>query len=203
MNSVGFKQKTARIISTLFVPPSFAVILFPILSYLYDNDNFSHYITALVTLTFGFFFHIIFFFYLRSKGKLIDEDASIKEERTLPFIMGIIFYSIGLIILIKSGVNIISIAFWFCYITNTILILVINKYWKISAHTMGAAGPAAVIVFVFGAYGFLFLLLLLLIAWARVYLKCHDIKQVFAGALAGFIVTYIQLDLITRYFKIN
>lgn len=194
------KQRTARIISTLFVPPSFAVILFPILTYMYDKNTFMHFTSILVALTFGFLFHILFFFYLRNKGKLVDEDASIKEERTLPFFVGAVFYLLGLIILVKAGVNVISIAFWFCYITNTLLIILINNFWKISAHTMGAAGPAALVYFVFGGYGLLFLLLLLLIAWARVYLKCHDIKQVTAGAFAGFLLTYIQLEFITRNF---
>lgn len=196
-----YKRITARTISTLFVPPSFALILFPIFTYKFDSNYYQHLITILVTLTFGFFFHIAFFFYLRRKGRMVDSDASVKEERTIPFIIGILFYSLGLLILIKANINIISVAFWFCYISNTILILFINRYWKISAHMMGAAGPAAVIYFVFGLPGLLFLILLAAIAWARYYLKCHDIKQIIAGAVLGYVMTLLQLELIIKYFN--
>jgi len=78
-------------------------------------------------LVFGFIAPIVLFLILRKKGKLVDQDASIKEERTFPFIVAIIFYLIGLLLMIKYQLNIISIAFWFCYISNTIITIIINK----------------------------------------------------------------------------
>ena len=40
--------------------------------------------TILIALIFGFILPITLFLILRKKGKLVDQDASIKEERTFP-----------------------------------------------------------------------------------------------------------------------
>jgi len=194
------KHLIARIISTLFVPPSFPLILFPLFAFKYESDPHKILLSILVTITFSFSFPIILFVILRRQGKIADSDATIKEERTFPFIISALFYALGLIILIKAQVNIISIAFWFCYITNTVFIIIINEYWKISAHMLGAAGPFAAVCFVYGLNALPFILLLCVIGWARIFLKCHNIYQVLAGGLLGFTSTILQMEIITRNF---
>jgi len=143
---------------------------------------------------------IVLFLILRKKGKLADQDASIKEERTIPFLIAIIFYLIGLWIMIKYDLNIISIAFWFCYISNTIITIFINRFWKISAHAMGVAGPFSAMVFAFGWIGVVLLPIVILVGWARIELKCHTLTQVVAGILLAFISVYFQMFLIAKYF---
>jgi membrane-associated phospholipid phosphatase len=192
--------KIARIVSTLFVPPSFTILLFIYFAIVLEQYQLNKIILISVALTFGFAFHIIFFFYLRRKGALVDSDASIKEERSLPYLVAILFYILGFIILIYYGINTISIACWFCYISNTIGIFIINRKWKISAHTMGAAGPLAAITYVLGPVGLIFTIILLLISWARVKLKVHSIGQVIAGGMFGFVSTFLQMYLIIHYF---
>ncbi len=192
--------KFARITSNLFVPPSFNILIFTIFAFTLETEVSKKIITILVALIFGFLLHIFLFLYFRKKGKLINLDATIKEERTVPFLIAVIFYVIGLIILISFNVNIISIAFWFCYISNTLLITLINKFWKISAHSMGAAGPASAIFYVFGYFGFIPLIISIIVGWSRIKLKCHNIYQVLAGAFLGFISTYLQIYLIVKYF---
>lgn len=102
--------------------------------------------------------------------------------------------------MIKFDLNIISIAFWFCYISNTLITIFINRSWKISAHAMGAAGPFAAIAFVFGWLGLMMLPIVILVGWTRIELKCHTISQVVAGILLAFIAVYLQMFLITKYF---
>lgn len=193
----------ARSISILFVPPSFTILVFTFFAFTLEHELLAKTVLIVTAFTFGFFFHIIFFFYLRRKGRLADGEASIKEERSLPYLTAILFYLSGLVILIFFKINIISIAFWFCYITNTFFIFLINRKWKISAHTMGAGGPLAAITFYLGTVGLLFIIILLLIGWARVRLNLHTISQVIAGALLGFFSTYIQMFLIIHYFQVN
>jgi membrane-associated phospholipid phosphatase len=139
--------------------------------------------------------------YYRKKGKIIDLDASIKEERTFPMSISAIFFIIGLLVLIAFNVNIVSIAFWFCYISNTLITIIINKNWKISAHTMGAAGPLAAVSFLFGPIALVFLVIVILVGWSRIQLKCHSFAQVMAGGIFAFISTYIQIHLIVSYFS--
>lgn len=194
-------HKLARIISTLFVPPSFTIIIFTIFAFTLESEPSKQVVTILTSLGFGFIAPIVLFLILRKKGKLTDQDASIKEERTIPFLIAIIFYLIGFWIMIKYDLNIISIAFWFCYISNTLITIFINKFWKISAHAMGAAGPFAAITFAFGWIGIVLLPIVLLVGWARVELKCHTPSQVVTGVLLAFISVYIQMSLIIKYFS--
>jgi len=195
------KDRLARIISTLFVPPSFTIIVFTLFAFVLESDSLKKVITILVAYVFGFTAQIILFVIFRRKGKILDLDASIKEERTLPFIISVGFYLVGLVILIIFKVHIISIAFWFCYISNTLVTIFINKNWKISAHAMGAAGPLAVVTYLFGPVALVFSLLVLLVGWSRIQLKVHNFAQVAAGILLAFFSTYLQMYLIVSWFN--
>jgi membrane-associated phospholipid phosphatase len=196
----SLSEKAAKIISTLFVPPAFTILIFTYFSLTVETEVIQKSLILTVTFLFGFTFHVLLFFYLRSKGKISDSEATIKEERSIPFILSTIIYIAGFVILLYSNVNIVVTAFWFCYISNTLLILIINKYWKISAHLMGAAGPMAALSFVMGNYAFFFIILLLILGWARLTLKCHNHSQLIAGALTGFISTYLQMYLIIKIY---
>lgn len=194
-------HKFARFISILFVPPSFTIIIFTIFAFTLESESSKQIATILIALVFGFIAPISLFLILRKKGKLADQDALIKEERTFPFIVAILFYLIGIILMIKLNLHIISIAFWFCYISNTLITIFINKYWKISAHAMGASGPLAALTVVFGLLGLILLPVVILVGWSRIELKCHNLSQVMAGILLAFISVYIQMNLILKYFS--
>lgn len=189
-------HKFARFISTIFVPPSFNLILFSYFAFKLENTSQKIFSVIAVSFIFGFALNIILFFYLKRKGKITDLDASVQEERTIPFLLSIIFYLTGLSILFSFKVNIIITAFWSCYITTTLLILIINKYWKLSAHVAGVSGPLAAVLFVTPWLSLFFFVILLAIGWARLKLRCHNIYQVIAGFSLGFFVTLIQMFLI-------
>jgi membrane-associated phospholipid phosphatase len=192
-------DRLARIISTLFVPPSFTIIVFTLFAFFLESDSLKRVITIMVAFLFGFTAQIILFLLFRRKGKIIDLDASVKEERTTPFLISVGFYLAGLVILIIFRVHIISIAFWFCYISNTLVTILINRHWKISAHAMGAAGPLAAVTYVFGPIGLLFSLIVFLVGWSRIQLKVHNFAQVSAGILLAFTSTFLQIFVIVNW----
>lgn len=194
-------NRIARIISTIFVPPSFTLIIFICFSIFFENDLSKKLTLIFVTIIFGFALHILLFILFKRKGKLVDYDASIKEERTIPFLFSEIIYLIGFIILLRSHIDIISIAFWFCYISNTLIIVLINKFWKISVHAMGSSGPLAIILYLLGPIGVIFMLIPIAVGWSRIKLKCHTLSQVLIGGLIGFSSTYFQILLIVKWFS--
>lgn len=200
MANNNFDRNFARLISTLFVPPSFTIIVFFYFAFELEKNLVQSVRVLLVALIFGFILPIILFLYLRKRGNIGDVDATIKEERTFPFLIAVLFYFGGFLALIFFNAHIISIALWFCYISNTILTVVINRYWKISAHAMGVAGPMAAVLFVNINFALALGFILLMIGWSRVKLKCHTVPQVLAGALLGFISTYFQIFYLIEYF---
>jgi len=193
--------KLARIISTLFVPPSFTLIIFTIFAFTLEDEQIKILITILTCLIFGFAAPIILFTIFRIRGKIADQDASAREERTIPFFISLLFYLAGLFFLILFQVSIISIAFWFCYISNTLITIFINLKWKISTHAMGASGPLAAAAYVFGPIVLWFSILVVLVGYSRIRLKVHSISQVTAGFLFGFLSTYLQMNFIVSFFE--
>lgn len=200
LNSDQLKSRTARIISLLFVPPALTIIIFTYFAFALDSGSNS-FVVLYVAYLFGFILPIIMFIFLRRKGRIADFDATVKEERIFPFIIGILFYTGGLIVLIFYKVNPVTLSFWFCYISNTILVILITRIWKISAHALGVAGPLAAVIFVTGWTGLIFTPLLIAVGWSRLYLKVHTPAQVLAGAIMGFGLTYIQIYLIMKYLQ--
>ena len=175
-------------------------MIFTMFAFLFEESAFHRIILITTALIFGFVFPVIMFAVFRKKGLIADIDAKVKEERTFPFLLSALFYAAGLMILIHYRIDIVSIAFWFCYISNTMLLVSINKYWKISAHMMGASGPFAALAYVFGFASIPFIVLLYFIGLARIKLECHTLNQVAAGAIVAFTSTYAQIYLITKYF---
>jgi membrane-associated phospholipid phosphatase len=188
-----FLQKFARLISIIFIPPVLTVISFFYLALKFESDSYKSSFTLIIAILFGFILQIASFVYLRKKGLLSDIDAKNKNERTLPFFVSLLIYILGFILLLLLKVNIISIAFWFCYISNTFLVILINKYLKISIHAMGVSGPLALFTFIIGIEALVLLPILLIVGWSRIKLKCHSFTEVIAGSLVGFISVYIQL----------
>lgn len=196
-SSSDLRYKAARLLSLLFVPPSATIIIFTFFALTLESGN-NTYVVLYVSYLFGFILPIIMFIYLRKHGRIINSDAVIKEERIFPFTMGILFYTGGFIVFLANHVSPVTLSLWFCYISNTIIVIFITHYWKISAHMLGISGPLAALTYVLGWYGLLFSLLLIGVGWSRLYLKVHTPAQVLAGALMGFGSTYIQIYLIMQ-----
>jgi len=195
------KDKLARIISTVFVPPVFTIVTFTIFAFLLETESQKQFAVILIAFVFGFTAPIALYIVFRKSGKLSDKDALIKEERTIPFFIATGFYAIGFILLLIFKVNIISIAFWFCYITNTLLTILINRNEKISVHTMGASGTMAALTFVFGPAALFLMILIIIVGWARIRLECHSFIQVVLGFFSAFISTYLQIFIIVKLFS--
>jgi len=70
----------ARIISTVFVPPSFTLIVFTIFALVLENEFYKQLIVISTAFVFGFIAPIVLFVILRKKKKIIDIDASEKDE---------------------------------------------------------------------------------------------------------------------------
>lgn len=183
----------ARGLSTFFIPPTLFLFTFVFLALFFESPE-NTIPVIFTTMVFGVMIPIVLFAYLVKTKKIINQDATNKEERTAPYIYGIILYAIGLIILYLSNAGDLVMTVWFAYLLNTFVILVINKFWKISAHAMGVAGPLGLFYFLFGIYSYPLFVLLLVIAWSRIYLKCHTPLQVAMGSIYGFFSVYLLLN---------
>ena len=188
-------KKLAKLVSYLFIPPLNLLLIFIYLSFNVYDDVSLQLKTISIAAVFGFIFPLLLFFYLRRKGEIVDNEASVRSERTTPYLFGIGFSVLGAMFSMVFELHPFIVALWLSYVLTSVILVLINKRWKISAHAIGVGIPFAVLLFLLGNSAYYFVLILILVTWARVYLRLHDIYQVIAGLLLGYIVTYYLMNL--------
>jgi membrane-associated phospholipid phosphatase len=108
-------------------------------------------------------------------------------------LLGVLYAGSGFIVLNYLNAGDLVRGLMFCYMTNTIIIIVITKYWKISIHAAGVAGPLTAL-WIHGVHSpFVVIFIVSILGWSRIILKAHNISQVLAGFILGSFLSGIQL----------
>ena len=192
---MNFKYISAYIISIILHPLVIAFTTFWIL--IFNNDVMNNNdVIFIICLLFSNIIPIVTVLILRYKNFITDLDASIKEQRTIPLMFGSIYATIGFLLLYCLNANLLVQGLMFSYITNTLIIILITKYWKISIHTIGLTGPMSVLWISGYEFPLFMLTMIFLLGISRVIIKAHTFTQVFVGAILGFLLTFIQIKIL-------
>ena len=186
----------AQTISIIFHPVVFSFFVFIVI--IFDNSIIHPGAIKILITCFlcSNLLPIITLFLLQKKGLISDLDASIKEERITPLLLGIGYAVLGFLLLHIQEANMLIKGLMFCTITNTIVILLITRYWKISIHAMGISGLLSVLWIHGIEYALIMFIILFLVAFSRVILKAHTVAQVTIGSILGLTLTFIQIHLL-------
>jgi len=196
LSNKSLKQiKIARIVSYLFIPPLMNFFLFISLAIYLQLEPKIKTVVILISFLFGLAIPIIYFVIMRSKGKIDDNDAQIKEQRKNPYLFGIFLTIVAILLSIYLVNNRIITVAWCAYLVCSIILVIVNKYWKISAHAMGAAIPLGIMLFYSNLLSLSLVMILFLVGWSRIKLKMHNLNQVLAGGFLGVIVPVLLLAL--------
>ena len=134
---------------------------------------------------FAFFpFLPVLYFYRKNA---VDLDISKKEMRTPFFVIAATFYSIAAVIFFVTNTAIMFLLA-LSYAFVTIILLLVNRFWKVSVHSAGVTGPIFALVFVFGFMVLPLSLMIVLVSWSRIKLKKHTFTQTFVGSLIPIVV---------------
>jgi membrane-associated phospholipid phosphatase len=136
------------------------------------------------------------------KSKIVSTTyLSVREDRTLPYIVSIIFFYLTYYILKHLQISAVYYYFVIGATMLNIIVMGINFVWKISSHTASIGALAGMIVglsYFLGTSYFGLIALTIMIAgfigFARLKLQAHTPAQVYAGFVLGF-VTIIALFL--------
>lgn len=195
MKNNSLSYNIARIISILFVPPTFTVFLFIYFSFLIETDLYNRLFIIGTAVIFGFILPVIVFTIMRKGNKISDIDTSIKEERNAPYLLNSIFCLSAIPPLFILKVDNFFLVLWILFFINTLILYLINKNWKISAHLIAANISMGALVFIESNTAYLIFALMVIIGWARIKLGIHNFAQVLAGGMLGFLLTYLGLFL--------
>jgi membrane-associated phospholipid phosphatase len=129
-------------------------------------------------LAFCPFLPVLYFY----RKKVVDLYVSKKESRTPFFLIAIVLYSVAAVIFFATNTGI-MLLLALSYTFVTIILLLVNRFWKVSVHSAGVAGPVFALIFVFGVMVLPLSLLIVLVSWSRIRLKKHTFMQTLAGSL--------------------
>ncbi len=134
--------------------------------------------------------------FLKKSGRVGSLDLDLREERTKPFIVGVASNVVGFIAVYLLDAPPLVTWLMFCYVTNTLLVQVITRRWKVSIHATSIGGAVIAWAFQFGAMIAPWFVLVPIVGISRVVLHKHTTGQVIVGSLIGLCLTALQL----RYF---
>ena len=141
-------------------------------------------------------FPLIFLSVLRHFKLVKSLDVKVREQRLIPYLFAVLCYLVAAYYLYYCHSPQWFIMFMVGSAITVLVMALINLKWKISAHMAGIGGVIALVyqIHVLGLSAFdLFWLLCIciivagLLGSARLALKRHDIWQVLAGVIVGFL----------------
>jgi membrane-associated phospholipid phosphatase len=189
-------ERTAQIVSGIFHPLLLPAIAFTFLVIADPTQELSR---KLIVASVAIFFSVIlvpaYILFLKRKGLVDSADIVIREQRINPLLVGAASYFIGFLLL--KGINAPSLiqGLMFCYATNTLLVVLITNWWKVSVHTTAISGPLVVLTYQFGSLVLPFFGFIPLVGVSRLILKRHTVAQVLVGAAIGVLMTALQIQL--------
>jgi membrane-associated phospholipid phosphatase len=188
-------KSLADFISVLTIPTNTSFLLFLVLGFEFKSSIQNLNLYFLISFLFLNLIQIIWVFVL-FKLKLIDDwQVENREQRHYLYIGAVVIYLIGYILLLQVTNNKIIILSWLAYLLTTILVYIINLFWKISIHSIGAIGATTILLIIYGNKIFPLILLPLAVGWARLYLRKHTLLQVLGGYFLGFLLVKILFNI--------
>jgi len=189
------KERASIWISNVLNPMPVAVVVFAVIVFGHTDISlpkrilfFS--ITSVCTSIFPF----LFLYSLKRRGRIKSIDIDLREKRVLPLFLGGLNFLAGFLLLKWLGAPNLVTGLMFCYGTNTIILVLITRYWKVSLHASGVAGPITGLFLMFGMTASPCFALIPLVSVSRVILKKHTPMQVTIGSILGVGLTAFQLQ---------
>jgi hypothetical protein len=137
------------------------------------------------------FFCLVFFPFLSIlyyyRKNVVDLYVTKRKSRTPFFLMAITSYSFATIIFFITNTKIMFLLALGSLLVSIIL-MVINLFWKVSIHCAGVTGPIFALIFVFGLSALPLTSVVGLVGWSRIKLNNHTFAQTLVGTLISLII---------------
>ena len=186
----------ASVISLLGSPPTLAIvatILFTLWSPIGLGSLSPSLTFVLSFLLFAFFpFLPVIYYY---KKNVVDLYVSKRKARTPFYLIAIASYSVAAIIFFATDTSIMFLLA-LGYVSVSVVLLVVNLFWKVSIHCAGVTGPIFALFFVFGIKALPLSAIILLVCWSRIKLKNHTFAQTIVGTLISLTVGLVEYNVL-------
>lgn len=194
--------KFCKIISAIFSPllvPTYAMILATHLSILSILPAGALWETVGVVFLITAFIPAVGIMTLYRTGVVSDTGLNNRTERTIPYIIVVLCYAACAFFLFRAGAPEWLPMFFAGAACATVINIIVNRWWKISAHAAAMGGLVAMLfritdfhqaIVTMDVWLSAAILLTGLVMSARVYMQRHTLLQVLAGAANGFLCVW-------------
>jgi membrane-associated phospholipid phosphatase len=207
LSSRNIPDRLAKIISgilhPLFMPLYGLIILLSAPTFLSYLPSETKKIIFLIVFINNVFIPMVMLPFFRYRNIISSYALEDKSERTMPLLITSILYCTTSFIVFRFQIPFFLKSFIFAISVLSIIVSMINFWWKISIHSVGA-GVLVAIVFILSfklRTSLIFYLALVILAGglvlsSRLRLNAHNPSQVWAGFASGFLVISLFMLLI-------
>jgi len=191
-----FSKFVSYVFHPLLMPTYTLVLIFNINMYFSSILPFyAKLLLIIMVLSSTVFIPVIIFSVLKKKKIINSFQMESREERVYPYLVISIIYFLIYLLIKKTNIPDIYSFFLICSTALSLLLLMINFKYKISAHTAGMGGVCGLFIGLSNRLDLdLSLLIIILIAFSglvafsRLKLNAHKSSEVYSGFLAGVAV---------------
>jgi len=184
------KDRFAAIIAFISSPP---IVLTVFLTYIVFHFSYSMKNAVLWLILAVILIGIlpVLYAYIAAKlGHIKDIYLNRRQDRTGPFLVACLGMIITMMIFYAMDVPKEILLFFMSGILITLIIMIINLFWKISVHATTIT-MVLMVVNVLSHYSYWYLFIFVpFVMWARVVQERHTVKQVVAGTFLGAVVVF-------------
>lgn len=204
-DSHGVIDTISTILSWIMVPllmPVYGLVMifnFSLLDYI---PTISKWIFGFIVAGVNLVLPMVVYFILFKTGRVKDIGLNHREDRWIPYLLTIICLLFTGWFLWFRGAPLWVAMFYAGGAAGAVINMIVNRWWKISAHAAGSAGLIALLVRLaymgFSPHPILFwligwVILTGLLGSARIWLGRHTLGQVLAGYAVGFIAVFFMM----------
>jgi hypothetical protein len=186
-----------------FISEFFSPLLVPLLTFMCVLSNHpeippsSRFFYFIVAAIFSSVSIALYVSYLKQMQVIESTELLLREQRISPLTFAVWSYSFGYLCLHLFQAPDLMKGVMFCYATNSLLLLLITRHWKISMHMSAVAGSIVALTYAYQLQIFWPVYLLIpIVGMARIKMQRQNALQVIAGALLGSVMTAMQLKLL-------
>lgn len=202
MNTMNFRKianTLSWVLHPFLLPVYLMVLLLTMTTFALYSANVKFYFMWVVAL-YAIIIPFLTLGILRSLGRISDFRVDDRRERLLPLLIGTVCYVLCALTFAKIPSAIFLRKFMVAAACCEAMCFVVSLRWKISLHLtgMGAIVALLVVMNVVGVGNMLIPLAAAILcagalASARLYLGCHNPRQVAAGFFGGFVVSLLAV----------
>lgn len=185
-----------EIVSIVFAAPFIALYILFILNFQAMIDKEDLLVGSIFLTIIPLIISVGFSTYYR-----VEWDYRQREKRIIPLVLINPSYIVLCILWMDRGFPEIFLSF--SYLVNGLVSLIITRWYKISIHIIGIAGPSTYLLLI-NQYGYaiLFYMISVIVAFSRIKLKRHSIDQVISGYIVSITTTVVGYVILLAIYNV-